>query len=220
MLSAFDWHTFWDRIFGVDGAFFRALFATIYIAVHRPGARGDPRAPPRAHAHVAPARGPGVLRVLRLDLPRHAGDRADLLRLLRRQHPLRGRRSSRTRSTSAAFTLGGAAFAGILALGVQRGCLHAGDHPRGHRLGRQGPARGGEVARHDARARDAPDRAAAGRARDRAAARERVQQHAEDDLAARSSSASSSSGGTRRSATRRRSSRSSTSPPSPSGTCC
>ena len=33
MLSAFDWHTFWDRIFGVDGAFFRALFATIYIAV-------------------------------------------------------------------------------------------------------------------------------------------------------------------------------------------
>ena len=33
MLAAFDWHTFWDRIFGVDGAFFSALFATIYIAV-------------------------------------------------------------------------------------------------------------------------------------------------------------------------------------------
>lgn len=33
MLAAFDWHTFWDRIFGVDGAFFRALFATVYIAV-------------------------------------------------------------------------------------------------------------------------------------------------------------------------------------------
>ncbi len=33
MLAAFDWHTFWERIFGVDGAFFSALFATIYIAV-------------------------------------------------------------------------------------------------------------------------------------------------------------------------------------------
>lgn len=33
MLAAFDWTTFWDRIFGVDSAFTRALFATIYIAV-------------------------------------------------------------------------------------------------------------------------------------------------------------------------------------------
>jgi len=33
MLAAFDWGTFWDRIFGVDSAFGRALLATIYIAV-------------------------------------------------------------------------------------------------------------------------------------------------------------------------------------------
>jgi polar amino acid transport system permease protein len=33
MLAAFDWGTFWDRIFGVDSAFRDALFATIYIAV-------------------------------------------------------------------------------------------------------------------------------------------------------------------------------------------
>ncbi len=33
MLAAFDWHIFWDRIFGVDSAFASALFATIYIAV-------------------------------------------------------------------------------------------------------------------------------------------------------------------------------------------
>ena len=33
MLAAFDWGTFWDRIFGVDSAFASALFATIYIAV-------------------------------------------------------------------------------------------------------------------------------------------------------------------------------------------
>jgi polar amino acid transport system permease protein len=33
MLAAFDWGTFWDRIFRVDSAFASALFATIYIAV-------------------------------------------------------------------------------------------------------------------------------------------------------------------------------------------
>lgn len=33
MLAAFDWGTFWHRIFGVDSAFASALFATIYIAV-------------------------------------------------------------------------------------------------------------------------------------------------------------------------------------------
>ena len=33
MIGAFDWGTFWDRIFGVDSAFGHALFATIYIAV-------------------------------------------------------------------------------------------------------------------------------------------------------------------------------------------
>ena len=33
MLAAFDWGTFWDRIFGVDSAFGSALLATIYIAV-------------------------------------------------------------------------------------------------------------------------------------------------------------------------------------------
>lgn len=33
MLAAFDWGTFWGRIFGVDSAFVSALLATIYIAV-------------------------------------------------------------------------------------------------------------------------------------------------------------------------------------------
>ncbi len=33
MIAVFDWNTFWDRIFGVDGAFASALFTTIYIAV-------------------------------------------------------------------------------------------------------------------------------------------------------------------------------------------
>ena len=33
MIASFDWTTFWNRIFGVDNAFAHALFATIYIAV-------------------------------------------------------------------------------------------------------------------------------------------------------------------------------------------
>jgi len=33
MLAAFDWHILWDRIFRPDSAFASALFATIYIAV-------------------------------------------------------------------------------------------------------------------------------------------------------------------------------------------
>ncbi len=33
MIASFDWHILWERIFHVDHAFFRALLATIYIAV-------------------------------------------------------------------------------------------------------------------------------------------------------------------------------------------
>jgi polar amino acid transport system permease protein len=33
VIASFDWTTFWNRIFGADTAFAHALFATIYIAV-------------------------------------------------------------------------------------------------------------------------------------------------------------------------------------------
>ena len=33
MLASFDWSVLWDRMFGVDSAFGRALFATVYISV-------------------------------------------------------------------------------------------------------------------------------------------------------------------------------------------
>jgi len=33
VIASFDWTTFWTRIFGADNAFAHALFATIYIAV-------------------------------------------------------------------------------------------------------------------------------------------------------------------------------------------
>ena len=69
--------------------------------------------------------------------------------------------------------------------GDQRGRLHERDHPGRHPLGRSRPDGGGQVARHDVRADDAPDRPAAGGAGDHSAARQRVQQHAEDDVAAR-----------------------------------
>lgn len=33
MLAAFDWHTLWQRLFHVDGVFGQALFKTVYISV-------------------------------------------------------------------------------------------------------------------------------------------------------------------------------------------
>ena len=72
MLAAFDWRTFWDRIFRVDGAFFLGALRDDLHRGDRAGPRGRPRPHARADAHVAPARAAGPLGLLRLDLPRHA----------------------------------------------------------------------------------------------------------------------------------------------------
>ena len=79
----------WDRIFRVDSAFASALFATIYIAVIAQ-VLGVVLGLVAALMRMSRLR---LLQVLSgfyvLGLPRHAGDRADLLRLLRREPPVR-----------------------------------------------------------------------------------------------------------------------------------
>ena len=92
-VASFDWQIFWDRIAHPDHAFLTALLATIYIAVIAQilgvvlgliAALGAALPPSALFQWISG--------YLRLDLPRDARDRADLLRLLRRQHPLRDHR--------------------------------------------------------------------------------------------------------------------------------
>ena len=101
-----------------------------------------------------------------------------------------------------AFTLGGAAFAGILALGFNEGAYMREIIRAGIDSVDSGQTRGGAVARHDTRPRDAAHRPAAGGASHRPAARQRVQQHAQDDVAAVLHRRRRAVRGTRRSATR------------------
>ena len=148
MLAAFDWHTSGTGSSQVDSAFAPALFATIYIAVIAQVLGVVLGLMAALDAHVAPAGAPGALGLLRLGVPRDAGDRADLLRLLRR-NILFGVTMIPNSLGFGAFTLGGAVVRRHPRARVQRGCLHAGDHPRRDRLGRQRAARSGAVARDE-----------------------------------------------------------------------
>ena len=148
------------------------------------------RDPSGRHAALGELRALGHRLVLHLVLPRHPGVRADhplgqLRRLL--SEPLRGAAVHRRR-----LRLDGQRSA--------RGAHHRAGHPRPrsergglrrragasrHHLGREGPDRGGAVARHVARAHHAPDRPAAGDARDHPADGQRDHLHAQDHLAGR-----------------------------------
>ena len=120
MLAAFDWHTLWQRLFHVDGAFGRALFATVYISV------------------VAQVLGvvlgllAALMRMSRLRLPRLLSGLyvwffrgtpviVQIFFMYLGVNILVGHALIPNELNFGVFTLGGAALAGILALGINEG---------------------------------------------------------------------------------------------------
>ena len=102
-----------------------------------------------------------------------------------------------TRSTSARVSLDGAVIAGILALGINEGAYMREIIRAGIDAIDKGQMEAAKSLGMTLRPRDAAHRAPAGGAGDRAAARQRVQQHAEDDVAALLRSACTSCSPTR-----------------------
>ena len=121
MLAAFDWHTFWDRIFGVDGAFAPALFATIYIAVIAQVLGVVLGLLLGAHAHVAPARVARCSPGFYVWIFRGTPVIVQIFFVYFGVNILFGVTLIPNSLDLGAFTLGGAAFAGILALGFNEG---------------------------------------------------------------------------------------------------
>ena len=86
VLVAVDWHIIWLRIFHPGNVFARALWATVYISVISQVLGVRARARRGADANVAVRPVALALGDLRLDLPRHAAPRPDLLHLHDVQH--------------------------------------------------------------------------------------------------------------------------------------
>ena len=198
-LVAVDWHVIWQQVFHPHSVFFRTLWATVYISIVSQAAgvllgllaalaRVSRFAPLRwlSGVYVWIFRGtPLLVQIFYIYFAVQLADAP--LRLL--DHPrCRDRRHHRAEH--------------------QRGRVHARDHPGRDRLGRQRARwRRRSPLGMTLRAGDAADHPAAGGAGDRAAARQRVQQHDEERPRSCSRSASSSCSPTPSRTTRSSSSR-------------
>ena len=120
MLASFDWHTFWDRIFGVDSAFASALFATIYIAVIAQ-ALGVLLGLMAALMRMSRLRVFQVISGLYVWVFRGTPVIVQIFFVYFGVNILFGITVIPNSLNLGAFTLGGAAFAGILALGFNEG---------------------------------------------------------------------------------------------------
>jgi len=120
MIASFDWHIFWERIFHVDHAFFRALLATIYIAVIAQ-VLGVVLGLVAALMRLSPVRAFQVISGIYVWIFRGTPVIVQIFFVYFAVNILFGVTVIPNSLNLGAFTLGGAAFAGILALGINEG---------------------------------------------------------------------------------------------------
>ena len=120
MLAAFDWHTLWQRLFHVDGVFGRALFATVYISVAAQ-VLGVVLGLLAALMRMSRLRLPRLLSGLYVWFFRGTPVIVQIFFMYFGVNILFGHSLIPNELNLGAFTLGGAALAGILALGINEG---------------------------------------------------------------------------------------------------
>jgi polar amino acid transport system permease protein len=120
VIASFDWHIFWLRIFHVDHAFLRALLSTIYIAVIAQ-ILGVLLGLLAALMRLSPIRAFQVLSGIYVWIFRGTPVIVQIFFVYFGVNILFGVTLIPNSLSFGAFTLGGAAFAGILALGINEG---------------------------------------------------------------------------------------------------
>ena len=184
LFASFDWNMFFDYLIFPDSATWHAMFPTVWIAVLAQSF-GVLFGLMSALAYMSRLRPLRILAGLYVWFFRGTPVIVQMFFVYFGANLFLGF-DLFPRAVDLGFTtVDGAAVAGMVALAVNEGAFMSEIIRAGIAAVDRGQMEAAMSRRDDARSRDAADRAAAGRADHRAAARQRVQQHAEDDLVAR-----------------------------------